>query len=669
MEHQRFVTILVEAEREIIRDEFVSEGFNGGQRAARLLRLEAIDYLQQRGLLDPMSTILLYVYADLKKMATLYTQTQVPVQPADFASFFQDLFRLLLNDTLCANVIVAGMTERECWQMLGCPSFSKEFGKLEFSTFHVVFRKNGDTTGTLATQPRKADLTSSGTVTSLIGPSCPTLGEPTRATSRMCWDFVSSARYKSNFQLPACPLRPYRPRFYDEIYGVDEDVGLLSDSSDTFELNPRCTKAVDGCLHQANAKVARSHRDAQSFIERLPKRTCQGQNTSRKPSQVTSSEVLGKTALHLQVSDQERGDVTCVIRKEPSIHGEVISSMSSLAIKSTAEGFSEGPTIQEKIDYWPIKGSFKFDSMGTSSESGPVRSPIDRALVNSEERLQGLVKAKNEPVDQPTPSRLESNMPTVANAHMKEEAGTRLTVPARRTLKEDCRDSSQDSFKAKNKQRTESLDTPSRSKVHDVENREATNLVYGENRRANLRDRKEAEARQQRGGDLGPPAQGASTGQNVNLRVTREAKPSDQISNAGQSQAQQEIPARSIPRDKQGRRLDIPLEYTVSLVDRMEKLHLCNNYHLKGHCTFPKCKHLHMWDGRELNAEEKQVLRIIARRSPCKYKNRCQDPECYAGHRCTNHTEKGNHECSFDECLHFENSQPASRPESEHGVP
>ena len=71
------------------RDEYVSEGFGGGQLAARLLRLEVIDYLQQNSLLHPASTTILYVYTNLKNMAKLYAQASGPPQYTDFLKFFE----------------------------------------------------------------------------------------------------------------------------------------------------------------------------------------------------------------------------------------------------------------------------------------------------------------------------------------------------------------------------------------------------------------------------------------------------------------------------------------------------------------------------------------------------------------------------------------------------
>ena len=115
----------------------------------------------------------------------------------------------------------------------------------------------------------------------------------------------------------------------------------------------------------------------------------------------------------------------------------------------------------------------------------------------------------------------------------------------------------------------------------------------------------------------------------------------------------------TILRDARGRRIDPALEVHASLVDSIERGRLCNNFHLKGRCPFKKCKYLHFLrdektqQERLLTAEEKETLRCMARRSPCKHGTACDDPHCYAGHRCVNHVEKGGIQCSFPESMHF----------------
>lgn len=119
-----------------------------------------------------------------------------------------------------------------------------------------------------------------------------------------------------------------------------------------------------------------------------------------------------------------------------------------------------------------------------------------------------------------------------------------------------------------------------------------------------------------------------------------------------------------ILRDAKGRRLDPTLKVSESLVDSIEGGRLCNNFHLKGQCPFRKCKYLHFLrdektqEERLLTAEEKETLRSMARRSPCKHGTTCNDPHCYAGHRCPNHTDKSGVQCSFPESMHFVVAEP-----------
>ena len=123
-----------------------------------------------------------------------------------------------------------------------------------------------------------------------------------------------------------------------------------------------------------------------------------------------------------------------------------------------------------------------------------------------------------------------------------------------------------------------------------------------------------------------------------------------------------------VPRDTEGRRLDLPLNFLDSLVDEMDKIHYCNSFHLKGHCPYPKCKHLHMVRDeatqllRRLNPGETETLRFIARRSPCRHGTACNVVDCWAGHRCINHIKKGKRDCSFPESMHFEDKGAINMP-------
>ena len=123
---------------------------------------------------------------------------------------------------------------------------------------------------------------------------------------------------------------------------------------------------------------------------------------------------------------------------------------------------------------------------------------------------------------------------------------------------------------------------------------------------------------------------------------------------------------RIVPRDKKGRRVDLPLAHLINLVEEMERTHYCNSFHLNGRCSYPKCKHLHMVRDKEtrllrrLDAEETETLRFIARRSPCRNGTACDAVDCWAGHRCINHVKKGRRNCCFPESMHFEYVEPVN---------
>lgn len=173
---------------------------------------------------------------------------------------------------------------------------------------------------------------------------------------------------------------------------------------------------------------------------------------------------------------------------------------------------------------------------------------------------------------------------------------------------------------------------------------EITTNIYRENRKANSK----ATALQQ--GTL-PPIGTQPFRRNSSVSTVRRP---------------QYISTPIIPRDVQGRRIDPPLKPSLQLLDQIEGMRICNNYHLKRHCPFQKCKHLHKIPdgttgrGRDLTDEEMETLRFIARRSPCRYGTLCNDPYCYAGHRCLNHIIKGRKPCSFPDNLHFEEMAPVN---------
>ena len=185
--------------------------------------------------------------------------------------------------------------------------------------------------------------------------------------------------------------------------------------------------------------------------------------------------------------------------------------------------------------------------------------------------------------------------------------------------------------------------TSSGSSTSDRQTETTTN-IYRENRKANSK----AIASQQ---GILPSARNQSFRRNSSVSTARGPHP---------------ISKPIVYRDLRGRRLDAPHKPSLHLVDQIEGMRCCNNYHLKRHCPFLKCKHLHNFYDRatgrwrDLTEEETETLRFIARRSPCRNGTSCNDAYCYAGHRCLNHIIKGKKECSFPDSLHFEETAPVN---------
>ena len=129
-----------------------------------------------------------------------------------------------------------------------------------------------------------------------------------------------------------------------------------------------------------------------------------------------------------------------------------------------------------------------------------------------------------------------------------------------------------------------------------------------------------------------------------------------------------------VPRDSKGRRLDPPLNPpSPGIVTEVEKAKYCNQYHLKEFCQFDRrqCKFRHeardeRGHFRRLNPEEKEALRCLARRSFCVKRTSCDDPDCFASHRCSNHDKKPEgRRCSFPASMHFEDSEPVNLPKEQ----
>lgn len=92
--------------------------------------------------------------------------------------------------------------------------------------------------------------------------------------------------------------------------------------------------------------------------------------------------------------------------------------------------------------------------------------------------------------------------------------------------------------------------------------------------------------------------------------------------------------SKGIERNRQGVRIDkVDSSIPNHEIQRIKKLKLCNIYYLQGasYCTSNNCSHSHTYP---LSKGERNVLREVARMTPCYYKMDCSDAECIYGHRC-----------------------------------
>ncbi|EED12892.1 CCCH zinc finger protein [Talaromyces stipitatus ATCC 10500] len=110
-----------------------------------------------------------------------------------------------------------------------------------------------------------------------------------------------------------------------------------------------------------------------------------------------------------------------------------------------------------------------------------------------------------------------------------------------------------------------------------------------------------------------------------------------------------------VERNKLGQRIDRMDFKSVSKeeLSRIKKMKLCNLYYLLGECPNTNCYHDHDY---KLSKEEKDVLRAVARMTPCHFGMTCDDPKCIYGHRCPQ-SEVGKKECHWGSSCRFEPAQ------------
>ncbi|KAK3337556.1 hypothetical protein B0T19DRAFT_413070 [Cercophora scortea] len=91
----------------------------------------------------------------------------------------------------------------------------------------------------------------------------------------------------------------------------------------------------------------------------------------------------------------------------------------------------------------------------------------------------------------------------------------------------------------------------------------------------------------------------------------------------------------AILRNRLGQRVDPSAHFSQTEFASIKARKLCNSHHLLGACSFMdaygECSHHH---GEQLSPRQVQILRAVARQSPCPAGLSCSDPNCILGHRC-----------------------------------
>lgn len=111
----------------------------------------------------------------------------------------------------------------------------------------------------------------------------------------------------------------------------------------------------------------------------------------------------------------------------------------------------------------------------------------------------------------------------------------------------------------------------------------------------------------------------------------------------------------AVERNRHGQRIDRMESKPIPKDDlyRVKKMKLCNLHYLLGNCPNTNCYHDH---DHKLTKDDKEVLRSVARMTPCHFGMTCDDPKCIYGHRCPQ-SESGKKECHWGSNCRFEPSQ------------
>lgn len=111
------------------------------------------------------------------------------------------------------------------------------------------------------------------------------------------------------------------------------------------------------------------------------------------------------------------------------------------------------------------------------------------------------------------------------------------------------------------------------------------------------------------------------------------------------------VPTKNVPRNRLGQRVDrVDDSIPYQELQRIKKMKLCNIFYLVGKDVCDgDCGHSHSYP---LKQHEKNILKEVARMTPCFYRLDCDDPECIYGHRCPQ-SKAGKKDCYYKEDCRF----------------
>ena len=86
-----------------------------------------------------------------------------------------------------------------------------------------------------------------------------------------------------------------------------------------------------------------------------------------------------------------------------------------------------------------------------------------------------------------------------------------------------------------------------------------------------------------------------------------------------------DLTKETIPRNRNGQRLDPAIKHNKDEVERVRKMKMCNVHYLRGECQFGnKCTHKH---DRNPSRQDLEILKVVARYACCRTGGSCDDPK------------------------------------------